>query len=143
MGTETKAESNKTAGPIRRTEWNMAEFDLIRYDEMLKLADRLAIEIRAFDPTHIIEYNAILQQIYVNFKPIARTHKYVELDQKVQEIQDTIIKIKKKQHSCTFKDLLDMLDIHAKLLDIKQELGLGVPVKNWLDEKAALRESLK
>lgn len=118
-----------------KSEHNMGQLDFYRYDALLKIADQigLSVKIPPFEPSDVINYYKILDQIYINFRALMNQNNKKELDEIFKKIQDKIfspgtINQGKNNIKIDVSLLYDLRELHKVLLEVKQILGLGVPV---------------
>ena len=118
-----------------KTEHNMGQLDFYRYDALLKLADEqsLGCKLPPIQPWNILNYYKILDQLYMNFRAVMDKENRGIIDKKFKNIQDNIFDGKSVTHNKKVtkidKSLIsDLRDMHMKILEVKQILGLGVPV---------------
>ena len=118
-----------------KTEHNMGQLDFYRYDALLKLADEAAVQCKLppIFPNNILNYYIILDQVYINFRAIMDKENRKLIDDQFQKLQNNIfdgesVTHNKKVTKINKSLILDLRNMHMKILEVKQVLGLGIPI---------------
>lgn len=147
--------------PRLRSVFSMGQLDFFRFDAILKQIDMVAINIQV--PDNIIQDKNILWQyfgglyvFYLNIRPniIAESGKKKDDGKKSEDLQKAMDKYfldaraslrlwmrnaKPNRETIPF-DIVEKLErMHMILMELKQQLGIGIEMKGRIDIDAKLR----
>lgn len=118
------------------TEWNMAQWDFIRYDKWLGEAEKYSVAINSGDASasNLKYFRAVLRTLYISWKPLISTRdRYEEI---LKLTLDSISKISVKyDRDIAYNTVILLNEFHENLLNDKQFIGLGTPFKKVLSLK--------
>ena len=140
--------------PKFKSEFSMGELDFHRYDDWLKKTDLSSARVNSCQvPTleQVQNYFAELNVLYKNWVALISSQKIKDdIYNKVNEA-----KMQKRKwelsiesgidfNKVTILNLVDVLDeIHTKLLEIKQLVGLGIVIKRVMTTKEKIKHGIR
>ncbi|MFH8120492.1 MAG: hypothetical protein QXS37_06825 [Candidatus Aenigmatarchaeota archaeon] len=113
-----------------RAEVPMYSLDYMRYHELLKKADELAILVLSGDASAIKYYYSCLLTIYINFRPLFLKGVDLTIRDRIKLINE-LFKEWEAKNTLKIKYFPkalaeELFILHAKLLVLKQKVGLGL-----------------
>lgn len=135
------------------SEYSMGSLDFERYNKWLEWIERYSAEIMStMNPTldMIQHYFSGLNVLWKNWKAIVSSPtKISEINQKVKialeskRIWENATKNNMPFAKKKINELVDVLDdIHTKLMDLKQIIGLGIVVKKNMSTQEKIRAGM-
>lgn len=120
--------------------------EFLRFDQLLKAADELAIQVRMYNNEVIHQYWVILYQLYMMMRPYfsdGSKHFYIDINKKLTKIHDDWEEDYKNGYKETPKELIKELTwYHEQILMTKQFIGLGIPMSQHFDAKQKMKNAL-
>lgn len=121
-----------------KSEWNMATYDFSRFHTLFCLADQFNIEL-LMNKNKIKEMFSVIETIYANMRPLLFDKSPVqkEIDEMSDNIRDKLnlySRVSKNGRNNKLISEISELEIkmYRELLNIKQLVGLGIPIrKTW------------
>ena len=129
-------------------EHNMGSLDYFRFDALLKSADQLALycKLPPFDTKIVMEYYKILDQLFLNFRAIMDRPSKEEIDKKFsapkQKLFGGSITQTRKNLQIDINLIDDLREMHKTILDVKQIIGYGVPVRRTESQSVRMKRAL-
>tara|TARA_R100000306_G_C4321688_1_gene115456 strand:+ start:57 stop:506 length:450 start_codon:yes stop_codon:yes gene_type:complete len=140
--------SNNTSAPGQEASSEIQPWGLefLRFDQLLKAADDLAIQVRMYNDQAIHQYWVILEQLYIIMYP------YMEWGSRKfwDDMNETIYKKHdewEEDDSNGVKEfpkelIKELTNYHRQLLVTKQMLGLGIPLSRSIGTKGKMKNAL-
>jgi len=116
----------------------MGELDYLRFDKILKAVDTYGFLTNSGDIDFLRSYYSSLFQLYVNWRTILYKDEQQLLDKKFKELDRLITDYfsSKKKNNIFLGRIIERLnEINIRLIDLKQRIGLGVPLKQVISGK--------
>lgn len=120
--------------------------EFLRFDQLLKASDDLAIQVRMYNTEVIHQYWVVLYQLYMMMKPYMADGTlffFKDLNKATRKMHDDWEEDFLNGYKETPQDLIKQLTIyHEAILKAKHFVGLGIPMSVNFDPKKKMRNAL-
>jgi len=120
--------------------------EFLRFDQLLKAADELAMNVRMYDVNSIQQYWVVLYQLYMMMQPYmaSGTQQYFrKLNPRAKKEFDDWEEDRNNGVKEVPKDLIKtMTYYHESILRCKHYIGLGIPMSQNFDTKHKMKNAL-
>ena len=120
--------------------------EFLRFDQLLKAADDLAIQVRMYETREIRHYWVILYQLFMMMKPYMAEGSewyFQGLNKETKEMISNWEEDEEQGVHETPKELIDKLtSYHQAILKSKHFLGLGIPMSQKFNTKTKMKNAL-
>lgn len=130
-----------------KSEFNMGQLDFIRFDTILRRADDLQCQAILFKKEAILQYYAVVRNLYNNIRPLLMQNKKLKLVKQYNETFDTLYtkvmewySLKNKPFPVRLYKVIEIM--HGDLLTLRQSIGLGIVMERKYADKTVIRKGL-
>lgn len=120
--------------------------EFLRFDQLLKAADDLAIQVRMYNTEVIHQYWVVLYQLFMMMQPYmaeGSLRYYKDINKTTQELFEDFEEDTKQGFKEVPKELiLNLTEYHESVLKTKHYLGLGIPMSTNFDTKKKMKNAL-
>ena len=132
-----------------QAEFNMGELDFRRFDIILKNVDQFGFMVFNGDTNAIRPYYSSLHQLFNNWKCLILKAVVQDIEEKFNESSLLISQIDEDKSNSrhpnprTVNRVVSLLDwINCTLIDVKQKIGIGIPLTTSRSEKTNIENYL-
>ena len=128
---ENKEEYNESG-------WNLAKATEYRYNELLKLKDRIALDVEMGNYKQLRALYGVFKILWYEWRPrFLSSKKRKDIDNQLEEIKTLLGKyLKGINTKSEFSKLITDIDsFHQMLMEEKEKIGFGMPDKVIEDEE--------
>jgi hypothetical protein len=120
--------------------------EFLRFDQILKASDDLAIQVRMYNDESIHQYWVVLYQLYMMMRPYMASGTltfFKELNKTTRTQHDDWEEDVKNGYKETPKELIKQLtQYHEAILKAKHFVGLGIPMSENFNPKKKMKNAL-
>jgi len=125
----------------------MGLLDFPRYDKILLAMDEKGVSVRTGNITDLRIYFEVIRALYMNLRPMAFETAKKEIDQFFDDVDNEIFKLERVVKGGGYLDIpralqKQLLALHNRVLDLRQDEGLGPPTKKITAPGKKIRKAL-
>jgi len=132
--------------PSYKSEWNMGEKDFERFHKILSELDIKKYKVTQGSLKQLFPYFSLLHLLYMNMRAIMRKDIEKDIRSSLCDIEKFIdprcFRLPKKKKTLDIV-IKQMYNIHEMLLEEKQRVGIGIPVRKQLSDSEKARRAFK
>ena len=136
------------AGKVsHHSEFNMGQMDFIRHDTILRKADEMQCQSILFSKVSVLGYYAAVRNLFMNLKPIFVQNRKLgivkTLKNNLDTIYDKLMEWNAQKNKMFPTELYKAIeDTHSDLLNLRQEMGIGIVMLKKYADKTIIRKHL-